>query len=381
MIRFEQLRWSPGDGWLGIQASKELPTRADLILVFGGRAAMGTPAPFAALLARYPGAVLAGCSTAGEILGTEVSDESLVATALSFDATQVTLAVEEEANARSGTELGAHLAALLAGPGLAHVLIFADGIGVNGSELVRGLEAGLPAGVSVTGGLAGDGDRFQQTLVCWGTEHSSSGIVGVGLHGDRLRVGHGSLGGWDPFGPERRITRSRGNVLYELDSRPALELYRLYLGEHAAGLPATGLLFPLSLRSGEGDTGVVRTIVGIDDSAGSLTFVGDVPEGQLARLMRANLDRLIDGAAGAAAATLSGLRGVPPQTALLISCVGRKMILKQRVEEEVEAVRQFLGPEPALTGFYSYGEIAPSLPHARCELHNQTMTVTALAEA
>ncbi len=133
--------------------------------------------------------------------------------------------------------------------------------------------------------------RFAETLVRCGTPWRA---------GSRRRrllwrpssVGHGTLGGWDPFGPERRITRSLGNVLFELDSRPALELYRLYLGEHAAGLPATGLLFPLSLRSGEGETGLVRTIVGIIEGRGSLTFVGDVPEGQLARLMRANLDRL-----------------------------------------------------------------------------------------
>ncbi len=380
MIRSEQLRWVAGERWQGIQSSKEPPTRADLLLVFGGRAAMCAPEPFAALAERYPGALVAGCSTAGEILGTVVSEESLVATALSFEATHLTLAVEEETTAKSGADLGSHLAAQLAASGLVHVLIFVDGIGVNGSELVRGLEAGLPAGVSVTGGLAGDGDRFAQTLVHWGAAYLLSGIVGIGFTGDRLRVGHGSLGGWDPFGPERRITRSRGNVLYELDSRPALELYRLYLGQQAEGLPATGLLFPLSLRAAEGETGVVRTIVGIDEDEGSLTFVGDVPEGQLARLMKANLDRLIDGAAGAAASTLSGLCGAPAEIALLISCVGRKMILNQRVEEEVEAACQVLGPEPALTGFYSYGEISPLLPHARCELHNQTMTITALAE-
>jgi hypothetical protein len=380
MIRYEQLKWAGDQGWTGFRASEEAFGRADLILVFGGRTAIELGRPFEELLSRYPGAQLAGCSTAGEILGTEVSDEGLVATAVSFDSTRVTLAVVEETSAKSGNELGTELAARLADSGLVHVLLFADGIGVNGSELVRGLEAGLPAGVSVTGGLAGDGGRFERTLVRWGSRLSSSGIVAVGFHGERLHVGHGSLGGWDPFGPERRITRSRGNVLFELDSRPALELYRLYLGEHAAGLPATGLLFPLSLRSGDG-AGVVRTIVGIDEAAGSLTFVGDVPEGQLARLMRANLDRLIDGASGAATRTLPGLGGLAAQLALLISCVGRKMILNQRVEEEVEGVGQVLGDAAALTGFYSYGEIAPFLPQARCELHNQTMTITAFAEA
>lgn len=406
MIRSRQLRWTAGAGWSEVPTADAPlpPPRAfpqgstTLVLVFGGRHAMAAQEPFAELGARFPDAIVAGCSTSGEILGTEVTDDGLVATALAFDSTRVALAAE--AGAEVGTEssgdadasflpngstrsadLGRRVAERLLAPDLVHVLAFADGIGVNGSELVRGLEAVLPPTVAITGGLAGDGTRFEQTLVRWGQEVSPSGVVGLGFYGGRLHVGSGSLGGWDPFGPERRITRSSGNVLFELDGRPALELYRLYLGEHAAGLPATGLLFPLSLRASEKGAGVVRTIVGIDEQEGSLTFVGDVPEGQLARLMRANLDRLIDGAAGAASATLAGLAGHPAQLALLISCVGRRMILNQRVEEEVESARQILGAAPALTGFYSYGEIAPGSPGARCDLHNQTMTITAMAEA
>ncbi len=392
MIRFRQLRWTARSGWSDAGRSESPLASVSLVLVFGGRDAMAAPEPFLDLLARYPEATIAGCSTAGEILGTEVSDDGLVATALSFAATRIALAAEDGADAAgpkvsgdaTGTtrsaELGRRLAAQLLAPDLVHVLVFADGIGVNGSELVRGLEAVLPPDISITGGLAGDGTRFKQTLVRWGGHASPGAVVGLGFYGDRLRVGSGSRGGWDPFGPERRITRSAGNVLYELDGHPALELYRLYLGEHAAGLPATGLLFPLSLRSREGVSGRVRTIVGIDEQEGSLTFVGDVPEGQFARLMRANLDRLIDGATGAATTSLAGLAGPPAQLALLISCVGRRMILNQRVEEEVEGVREILGPAPALTGFYSYGEIAPSSPLARSELHNQTMTITAMAE-
>jgi hypothetical protein len=380
MIRFRQLRWTEAAGWTDLRSSAQAAGKWDLVLVFGGRAAMADLQPAAALQARFPGAILAGCSTAGEIAGTEVSDEGMVATALAFDSTRVELVAVDETAAADSFAIGGRLAGRLPTAGLVHVLVLADGIGINGSELVRGLEDGLPAGVSITGGLAGDGARFRQTLLRRGSTLSFSGALAIGLYSDRLRVGYGSLGGWDPFGPERRITRSRGNILFELDSRPALDLYRLYLGEHAAGLPATGLLFPLSLRSGEGDTGLVRTIVGMDEDEGSLTFVGDVPEGHLARLMRANLDRLIDGAAGAATATISGLHGADAQVALLISCVGRKMILNQRVEEEVEAVRDGLGPAAGLTGFYSYGEIAPALTNTRCELHNQTMTITAFAE-
>jgi hypothetical protein len=205
-------------------------------------------------------------------------------------------------------------------------------------------------------------------------------VIAVGFYGERLRIGYASLGGWDPFGPERRITRSAGNVLYELDGRSALALYKLYLGDHAAKLPASGLLFPLSVRETAGAPGVVRTILAVDEETSTLTFAGDMPQGALAQLMKANFDRLIDGAVGAARTSYEAVGGSSPDLALLISCVGRKMVLKQRVEEEVEGVRDVLGERTVLAGFYSYGEISPFTPDARCELHNQTMTITTFAE-
>jgi hypothetical protein len=258
--------------------------------------------------------------------------------------------------------------------------VLSDGLNVNGSDLVRGLTQHLPDNVTVTGGLAGDSDRFLETLVFWDNVPDTGAIAALGLYGSRLRVGFGSLGGWDPFGPERLITRSEGNVLYELDGRSALELYKRYLGEHAKGLPATGLLFPLNLRTKTGDSGVVRTILSVDEKEQSMTFAGDVPEGAYARLMKANFDRLVDGAVGAAETSFKAIGSKSPDLVILISCIGRKLVLRQRVEEEVEGVRDILGEHPILTGFYSYGEISPHTPGARCELHNQTMTITMLRE-
>jgi hypothetical protein len=102
--------------------------------------------------------------------------------------------------------------------------------------------------------------------------------------------------------------------------------------------------------------------------------------GHRARLMRANFERLVDGAAGAAKRSLEGVGTEATELAILISCVGRKLVLKQRVEDEVEAVRDALGASALMTGFYSYGEISPFTPLARCELHNQTMTITTISE-
>jgi hypothetical protein len=275
-------------------------------------------------------------------------------------------------------DAGRKLAAAIDQRGLRHVLVLSDGQHVNGSDLVRGLGEGLPKGVSVTGGLAGDGARFEETLVVAG-ELRSNAVAALGLYGPELHIGYGSLGGWDPFGPVRQVTRSDGNVLFELDGKPALELYKTYLGEHAAGLPATGLLFPLNVTKSEGERALVRTILSVDEARQSLTFAGDVPEGALAQLMKANFDRLIEGAEGAARASISASQGTV-ELALLISCVGRKLVLRQRTEEEVESVRDVVGEQAALTGFYSYGEICPAFAAADCQLHNQTMTITTLSE-
>ena len=378
-MKLEQRRWTKKTGW--IPASEpQLRDAAQLVLVFGSTEILSNPKRFQELRARYPKARLIGCSTAGEICGTEVTDDSVVMTAVQFETTKVEMTHVNIAECANSREAGERLAKALSSQGLVHAMVFSDGHLVNGSELVQGVMARLPTGVVVTGGLAGDGARFERTIVCV-DDIAREGEIGIlGLYGTRLKVGYGSLGGWDSFGPVRVITRSKSNVLYELDGQPALALYKQYLGEHASGLPATGLLFPLCVRGSNGDGEVVRTILAVNEKAQSLTFAGDVPQGSHARLMKANFDRLVDGAHGAAELSSQALASSSPELAILISCVGRKLVLKQRTEEEVEAVRSVLGAGATLAGFYSYGEICPVAPNADCELHNQTMTITTFSE-
>jgi hypothetical protein len=351
-----------------------------LALVFGGPEALKKSSLRETVGAAYPDAYLLGCSTAGDIFGTQVSDDSLVVTAMRFERTRVIGRSTRIDGPEDSQAAGERLAQSLAGEGLVHVFVLSDGLHVNGSKLVEGLARSLPADVTVTGGLSGDGPRFEETLVLGGGKLEPRAIAAVGFYGRDLRVGYASLGGWDPFGPERLITRSEGNVLFELDGRSALDLYKTYLGPHARELPASGLLFPLSLRAEEGCTPVVRTILAVDEEQSSMTFAGDVPAGSYARFMKANFDRLIDGAVGAARTSYEAVGSTSPDLALLVSCVGRKLVLKQRVEEEVEGVREVLGERTVLAGFYSYGEISPFTPDARCELHNQTMTITTFTE-
>lgn len=378
-MKLEQTYWSRAQGWRPAPPGA-LGGSAQLVLVFGARAALQHDGVLDGIRKAYPAACVTGCSTAGEICGLDVFDDTVVVTAAAFEHTPISTAAADLSESASIEATGALLGERLAADDLRHVLLLSDGLHVNGSELVRGLTGRLPEGVTVTGGLAGDGSAFGQTVVIVDGVARDRVVVGIGLHGDRIRTGAGSVGGWDPFGPERVVTRSRGSVLHELDGQSALGLYRRYLGDHAPELPASGLLFPLSVRSDRDRQGVVRTILAVSDADDTMTFAGDIPEGSYARLMRANFDRLIDGAGRAAAISAAAMAGGPPELALLISCVGRKMVLRQRVEEEVEGVRDIVGPGAVLAGFYSYGEISPFTPSAACELHNQTMTVTTLRE-
>ncbi len=379
-MKVAQNIWKSGNSLMS-SADGPLNTSAQLALVFGSKPILEERLFYQKMRSLYPNAHILGCSTAGEIQGTQVYDESVVATAVTFEATRIErarIALKEVENA---FQAGERLSHALAKDGLVHLFVLSDGLNINGSDLVRGLTQHLPKDITVTGGLAGDGDRFKETLVFCDGDPETGSIAAIGLYGSNLRVGCSSRGGWDPFGPERLITRSRGNILHELDGRSALELYKKYLGEHAKGLPGSALLFPLSLRTpGSRETGVVRTVLSINEEDQSMIFPGDVPEGTYARFMKANFDRLIDGSINAAKSCSGALGSTPPDLAILISCFGRKMILKQRTEEEVEGVRDVFGDNTVLTGFYSYGEISPFISSGSCELHNQTMTITTFTE-
>jgi hypothetical protein len=374
-MKIEQRSWSRKSGWKSFGPSAA--GKCDLVLVFGDTALLKEGSVLREVERFYPGAHLFGCSTSGEILGTKVQNETLTTTAICFQKTKIANAQLSLASVANAKEAGERLANMIPHADLSHVLVLSIGLNVNGSELVQGLASRLPSDVVITGGLAGDQDRFQETLVVSGKLCSNNQIAIVGLYGKGIRTSSASLGGWDVFGPERLVTKSKGNILYELDGKSALELYKKYLGEYANELPGSALLFPLCLRSEDGGIdGVVRTVLGVDESNQTLTFAGDVPQGARGRFMKANFDRLIEGAVGAA----EKCSVTKPELALLVSCVGRKIVLNERIEEEVEGVRKIFGDRTVLTGFYSYGEISPFTPTAKCELHNQTMTITTLTE-
>ncbi len=352
-----------------------------LVLLFGAPAFFRDGAA-AALASAFPGATVIGCSTAGEISAGGVACDSAVVTAVRFDATRVAPASTWVAGMADSHAAGLRLGRALAGPDLRAVLLFAPGVDINGSALVDGVSAALGTAAPVVGGLAGDNGAFAQTWTVGPDGVQQRAVVAVGLAGPALRVGHGSYGGWRAFGPARCVTHCDDNILYALDGEPALDIYKRYLGSHARELPASGLLFPFEMLGDDfSAAGPIRTILGVDEERGSLVLAGAVRQGGYLRLMQASTDALIDGAETAAEQVLAMHRPAGASLALLVSCVGRKLVMGDRVEEEVEAVRAILGPYALPAGFYSYGEASPLAPGGACQLHNQTMTITTLSES
>lgn len=370
----QKKRWS-------VNNRPKIDSPRTLVLMFGSSRLLDADGPIADLLRDYPHSVPIGCSTAGEILGTQICDESVSAAVIRFDHTDLRMASAPVQSAEGSFGAGQEIARQLNDVRLKGILVLSDGLNVNGSELVRGLNSEVASSIVVTGGLAGDGDRFRRTWVLKDRRPQTGFVTAVGFYGDHIRIGHGSKGGWDRFGPERRVTKSKGNVLYELDDRPALQLYKEYLGDRASGLPATGLLFPLALRANESDPkSLVRTILAVSEREQSMTFAGDIQEGALAQLMKANFDRLVQGASEAATLTQPSVGDDSSVLAIAISCVGRRLVLGGRTEEEIEATLDVLPKGTQQIGFYSYGEISPYAT-GTCDLHNQTMTLTTFSEA
>lgn len=355
--------------------------KPNLLFIFGDGELLCDKKFEASLDLHFSDAIRFGCSSAGEILGLEVHENSISITAVEFELTKIKFKSVIVSDYKNSKACGESLCNGFEKEGLKHVMVLCDGINSNGACLLEGMQNVLPEEVALTGGLAGDGVRFKKTFVYDKAGKPKENCVSaIGFYGESIAIGYGSNGGWNSFGLERLVTKSDGNILYEVDHQPALLLYKEFLGDKVKELPAAGLLFPLCLRQNDKEEPVVRTIHAVNNDDQSLVFAGNIPEGSYVKLMKANVDRLINGAELSAKASVDMIAKGESELAILISCVGRKVVLKQLVEEEVEAVAEVLGEQVKIIGFYSYGEIAPFREGSATVLHNQTMTVTTFSE-
>ncbi len=378
-MKIEQMQWTQATGW-----SPEMPgsltTDANLVLIFGATEHLKNQWHITDIRKAYPNALISGCSTAGEIFDVTVSDNSLSVTAIHFEHTRLQTTHSRVNNPEDSFHCGKKLAQTIPHEGLRHVFVLSDGLNINSNELITGLSGQLPAGITITGGLSGDAGRFEETLVLWQDKAQSHIVTLIGLYGKKLNIGFSSLGNWGSLESEHAATHISNNTLYEMDGKAALELYKSHLGGHVAHLPVTDTQPLLDFHSMDNDASLAKTIPPPDKNEQNLTFSGDIPESSHAHLMKKNFNPLANNTITATETSPQTLNEPTAELAILISCVKRKMALRQKTEKEVEGIREMLGTKPTLTGFYSYGEISPFSSGTKRELHNQTMTITIFSE-
>lgn len=353
-----------------------------IVFFFAAPDLLHDPAFVEALTAQAKGLTMIGCSTAGELTEHGIASGSFSLLAIAFGQTEVRVAHQAVASSHDTHFAAEALAEQLKGPKLKAVIVFGPGTEINGSAIVNGLRTALGPGVIISGGLAADEARFKMTATLCDEAVSSRDLVAVGFYGDHVSVSCGSEGGWRPFGPARKVTKAVDNILYELDNKPALQLYKLYLGDKARQLPASGLSYPFAvLRPDRTTSGVIRSALNIDDADESIILAGNIDEGARVCLMHADTAALTQGAAQAAAEALRTHDGVEEGgCALVVSCVGRKVVLGIDVDDEIEAVVDSFLPGIPVAGYYAYGEISTNSETGRTEMHNQTMTITYITE-
>ncbi|WP_438711249.1 FIST signal transduction protein [Aquimarina muelleri] len=377
-MRFQQLEKKKNQEWSPL-IGKGLTLKKPLVLVFGNRYALETPEIYNEVKKLFPDGEIVFGSTAGEIIGSQVLEDSITLTAIEFEKSTYAIFRENSLDHdKDAIQLGKTLIQKVSKDGLKHILVISEGSFINGSALIEGLETGID-NVAITGGLCGDDSRFEKTISSYNENPKEGEVILIAFYGESLEISFAQYGGWTPFGPERIVTKSDQNILYELDNLPALDLYKKYLGDKAAELPQSALLYPLSVKSKNKKEPIVRTILTIDEQTNTMTLAGDVPEGSVVQLMMANIDHIVDGALKAAEIGMKNRKN-KPELAVLVSCIGRKLVMDQRVEEEIEEVIEVIGTQAVVNGFYSYGELAPFTGNINCELHNQTMTLTLFSE-
>ncbi|QYJ67558.1 FIST signal transduction protein [Flavobacterium litorale] len=351
-----------------------------LVLAFGNRYLLENKDVLADIRNEFPYEHIVFGSSAGEIINIDVVEESITVLAIEFEKSSFVIKRDNILDHNKDTlSLGTALSAKMPKENLKHLFIVSEGSFMSGTSLIKGFEHGFDKDIPMTGGLCGDDTRFERTLASYKEDPKEGEIILIGFYGDSLEISFASHGGWLGFGPERIITKSDGNVLYEIDDQPALELYKKYLGDKVEKLAESTLFYPLNVIAPGRKDAVVRTILSIDTEKQAMIFADNVPENSRVQLMMASADGISQGAYNAAKLAMQN-REKKPQLAIPVSCIGRKLVLSQRMEEEAELIKQLVGENTAIAGFYSYGEIAPFYGNTSCEFHNQTMTLTLISE-
>ncbi len=356
-----------------------LDLKPNVVIAFANIEWANDPQLLKELKQHLPGIEIVGCSTAGEISNVGLFEKSMVLTAIRFESSSSKVQIMNEKVSADQRQSGRNLGQKLKDKNLRGLFLFAPGVTVQGSALLHGVKEAVGPDALLLGGLAGDSGKFVKTAVFHNDQTYSDHIIGLGFYGENIDFSHSSKAGFRSFGGVRQITKANDHIVFEIDGQPALKVYKESLGKHADDLPSTGLMFPLALLNNQqSETGLIRAVLGVNEADQSINLAGDVDSGTFFKLMRAENQSLIGGAQGAAEKVSKN--ATSDSIGILISCVARRMVMGDAVEDEIDAALAELKNCQNVAGFYAYGEFGPFFSLVDCQLHNQTMTVNVISE-
>ncbi len=330
--------------------------------------------------------IVIGCSTAGEISSEAFSGEkSVVVLGIVSDQMKFWEGIGHHilwSPAKAGEDC-ANLIEYNSNGYVNSALLFLDILSGNGDLTLDGAIGRFGQNFPIFGGAAADDLRFYETYQYLNQKVYSGSIVGVGLSGEYKSVGvtkHGFL----PIGIARKVTKSSGTMLHELDGKPASSIYEEYFGVehlselHEGLLPSLAITFPLGVFSPESLDVVLRNPVFVDQH-GAMLFTASIPEGSEIRLMISDLERGLETARLAAEEVMTKLEGRKPKAVIVMNSIARKKMLGLHADEEIQIIQQIIGRDVPIAGLYTYAEIGGATA-GKVSFDNGALLIWALAE-
>jgi len=369
------------------QAMSGIPAdqKINLLIVFGSTS-YDQDRLVAGVSETIPDALLIGCSSAGEISSQGFSTEkSVVVMAIATDQMRFWGSMGNHIlwNPQQAGDDYANTLQYESHGYVTSSLVFVDVLSGGGDKTLLGVTTKLGDDFPLFGGAATDDLLFFETYQYYQGKAYKGSIVGVGISGDYLAVGvsgHGFL----PIGMSRKVTKSEGTTLFELDEKPASSIYKDYLGEEYSGqlhdglLPSLAISYPLGIYSQQNNNVVLRNPIFVDQK-GSMTFTAEIPPGSEIRLMISDIEQGLETTKTIAEEVLAKLGGRQPKAVVVINSISRKKMLGPHVDEEIELIQRIFGRDVPLIGFYSYAQIDKQ-PSEETPLHNGSLLIWALAE-
>ncbi|MEQ1505363.1 MAG: FIST N-terminal domain-containing protein [Myxococcota bacterium] len=325
------------------------------------------PRVLAAIADRWPDLALIGCTTDGEISSTLAFQEDSLALFLFVGGGLIARVGVGTGLARDPAAAARQAAAEAGYPGVPRLCVaLPESLQVDGVPVVAAVNAALPAGTVVVGGTAGDRWQFRATRQFCGRRVVEDSVPLL-LLGGAFEVGVGIASGWTPLGRIGRVTAGEGPLVREIDHAPAVEFYRQYLGHHVEPNPE----YPILILEEDDGPGYLRAPFRYDADTGAIVFAADVPAGAGLQVTAAPSQGILDACAVSVERALAG-SDLPVVGAFAVSCAARKQILGTRTANECRILRDAIGPDVPVIGFYAYGEIAPLGAARTARFHNET---------